>query len=102
MVKNPAANTGDARDASSVPGWGRSPGEENGNHSSILACNIHGHRNLVGYSPWGHKESDTTEHTHTQGGQEDQSLLLIHRSTEPSQCQLFPMITPLGSRADRT
>ena len=33
-------------------------------HSSILACNIHGHRNLVGYSPWGHKESDTTEHTH--------------------------------------
>ena len=21
----------------------------------------HGQRNLVGYSPWGHKESDTTE-----------------------------------------
>ena len=32
-------------------------------HSSILACKIHGHRNLVGYNPWGHKESDTTEHT---------------------------------------
>ena len=71
-------------------------------HSSILACKIHGHRNLVGYNPWGHKELDTTEHTHTQEAQEDQSLLLIHRSTEPSQCQLFPMITPLGSRADRT
>ena len=27
-------------------------------HSSILAC---GQRSLVGYSPWGHKESDTTE-----------------------------------------
>ena len=65
-------------------------------HSSILACKIRGHRNLVGYSPWGRKESDTTERTHTQGGQED------HRSTEPGLCQLFPVITPLGSRADRT
>ena len=26
-------------------------------HSSILAWRIHGQRNLVGYSPWGHKES---------------------------------------------
>ena len=25
----------------------------------------HGHRSLAGYSPWGLKESDTTEHTHT-------------------------------------
>ena len=30
-------------------------------HSSILAWRIHGQRNLAGYSPWGHKESDTTE-----------------------------------------
>ena len=29
MVKNPLANTGDARDASSMPGSGRSPGEVN-------------------------------------------------------------------------
>ena len=26
-------------------------------HSSILAWRIHGQRRLVGYSPWGHKES---------------------------------------------
>ena len=26
-------------------------------HSSILAWRIHGRRRLVGYSPWGHKES---------------------------------------------
>ena len=26
-------------------------------HSSILAWRIHGQRSLVGYSPWGHKES---------------------------------------------
>ena len=33
-------------------------------HSSILARKkSHGQRSLVGYSPWGHKESDTTAHT---------------------------------------
>ena len=31
MVKNPPANTGDIRDLGSVPRWGRSPGEGNGN-----------------------------------------------------------------------
>ena len=30
-------------------------------HSSILAGESHGRRSLVGYSPWGRKESDTTE-----------------------------------------
>ena len=30
-------------------------------HSSILAWESHGQRSLVGYSPWGHKESDMTE-----------------------------------------
>ena len=29
--------------------------------SSILAWRIYGQRSLVGHSPWGHKESDTTE-----------------------------------------
>ena len=32
-------------------------------HSSILAWEISGQMNLVGHSPWGHKESDITEHT---------------------------------------
>ena len=32
-------------------------------YSNILACESHGRRNLAGYSPWGHKESNTTEHT---------------------------------------
>ena len=27
----------------------------------FLPRKFHGQRNLVGYSPWGHKESDTTE-----------------------------------------
>ena len=29
-------------------------------HSSILPGKSHGQRSLTGYSPWGHKESDTT------------------------------------------
>ena len=31
MLKNPPANAGDVRDAGSIPGSGRSPGEGNGN-----------------------------------------------------------------------
>ena len=27
----------------------------------LLPGKFHGRRSLVGYSPWGHKESDTTE-----------------------------------------
>ena len=50
MVKNPACNAGDA---DSIPGWGRSPEGGHGNRQ----------RSLVGYSPWGHKELDTTEVT---------------------------------------
>ena len=30
-------------------------------HSSTLGCKSHGRRSLVGCSPWGREESDTTE-----------------------------------------
>ena len=33
-------------------------------HSSTLGWKIHGQRSLVGYSPWGLEESDTTERLH--------------------------------------
>ena len=37
-------------------------GEGNGNYTPVfLPKESHGQRNLVGYNPWGHKESDTTE-----------------------------------------
>ena len=55
VAKNPPANTGDSRDPGSIPGCGRSPGEES-----------YGQRSPAGYSPWGHKESDTTERARTQ------------------------------------
>ena len=46
----------------SILGLGRSPGEGNGNPLQYSCLeNLHGQRSLVGYSPWGHKESDTTE-----------------------------------------
>ena len=28
---------------------------------AVLPGELHGQRSLAGYSPWGHKESDTTE-----------------------------------------
>ena len=40
MLKNLPANAGDIRDEGSIPGSGRSPGEGNGTHSSILAWEI--------------------------------------------------------------
>ena len=60
--KVPAYNAGDP---GSIPGLGRSPGEENGNPFQYSWLEkSHGWRNLVGYSPWGRKESDTTEQLH--------------------------------------
>ena len=40
MVKNTPANAGDIRDAFSIPGSGRSPGEGKATHSNILAWRI--------------------------------------------------------------
>ena len=40
--------------------------EEMATHSSILPGESHGLQSLAGYSPWGRKESDTTEHEHAQ------------------------------------
>ena len=53
-----AGNTGD---------WVQFLGQEDplekemSTHSNILAWEIHGQRSLAGCSPWGRKESDTTE-----------------------------------------
>ena len=56
------------RDLGLIPGLGRSPGGEHGNPLQYSCLESpHGQRSLIGYSPWGHKESDMTEmtkHTH--------------------------------------
>ena len=51
-------------DLGSISGLERSPGEGHGNplQYSYLE-NPHGQRSLMGYSPWGHKESNMTEYT---------------------------------------
>ena len=62
VVKNPPADAGDTGDTVSIPGSGRSPEIGNG---SPLQCSCleksHGQKSLAGFSPWGRKESDTTE-----------------------------------------
>ena len=62
MVKNLPGHAGDARDACSIPGWGRSPGGGHGNPLQYSCLqNLHEQRSPAGYSPWGLKQSDTTE-----------------------------------------
>ena len=66
MGKESACNAGDTRDEGLIPGLGRSPGVGNGNPLQYSCLeNPHGQRGLVGYSPWGCKESDTTERLST-------------------------------------
>ena len=69
VVKNPSASAGGPREASSILGLGRSPGEGNGNTPEFLPGKSHGQRSLVGYNPWGRKELNTAKHIHTQGFQ---------------------------------
>ena len=69
MVKNLPANAGGTGDTSLISGLERSPERGNGNRLQYSCLeNLHGHRILVVYSPWGHKESDMTEQfsTHIQ------------------------------------
>ena len=49
-----------------IPGLGRSPGKGHGNPLQYTFLeNPHGQRSLAGCSPWGCKESDTTEQLST-------------------------------------
>ena len=57
VVKNSSAIVGNARDSGLIPGrrkWQPTP--------KFLPGESHGQRSLVGYSPWGCRESDMTEH----------------------------------------
>ena len=54
-----------AGDPGLIPGLGRSPGGRHATNSRILVNQLQENprrqRSLQCYSPWGHKESDTTE-----------------------------------------
>ena len=59
------ASAYNAGDPGSIPGLERSSGEGNGNPLQYSCLKkSHGRRILVGYSPWGSKELDTTEWLH--------------------------------------
>ena len=61
-VKASACNVGDL---SSIPGSGRFPWRKKWQPTPVfLPGESHGQRSLMGYSPRGHKESDTTERLH--------------------------------------
>ena len=65
MVKNLPAAARDAGDTGLIPELRRSPSGgrgETATHSSILPGKSHGQRSLAGYSLWGQKELDMTEH----------------------------------------
>ena len=61
--KEPAADAGDSRDW--VDPWVRKiPWSRKWQPIPVfLPGKFHGQRSLVGCSPWGHEESDTTEHS---------------------------------------
>ena len=63
MVKNLPVDAGDVKNMGSVFGW-EDPLEEGMATTPVfLPGESHGQSSLVGYSPWGRKESDTTEAT---------------------------------------
>ena len=65
MVRNLPANAGDTRGVGLTIHLVRQiPRVDNGNPLRILASKFHGQKSLTGYSPWGCKEVDTTEHLH--------------------------------------
>ena len=63
VVKNLPANSGDRRDAGSIPGSRRSLKEGMTSHSSVLAWRIPWTEEPCGLQPIGSQESDMTEAT---------------------------------------
>ena len=64
MGKETACNAGDDRDMQLITGSGRFPWRKAWQPTPVLLLGeSHGQRRLEGYSPWGCKESDTTDTT---------------------------------------
>ena len=63
VVKNPPANTGDIRDKGLIPGSGRYPGGGHGNPLQYSSLENPMDRGAwwATYSPYDHKELDTTQ-----------------------------------------
>ena len=60
-MKNPPANSGDIREAGSIPGWGRSPGGGHGNPLQYSCLENPMDRAAWGLQSMGSLRVDTTE-----------------------------------------
>ena len=78
----------------------RPPGRGHGNPLQYCLENPHGQRSLVGHSPWGHKESDTTEWLSLSLGVR---IRCFHRrnQTSTSGLELKHHFKPLQAKATR-
>ena len=65
----------------------------------LLPGESHGWRSLVGYSPWGHKESDTTEWLHFHFDIIRKQIFLF---PELEACEILHEVTTFGSRDERS
>ena len=63
----------------------------------FLPGEVHGQKNLVGYNPRGCKESDMTEHTHTEMEVLDQKECLLPIITFPTPLRIPDSISPEAS-----
>ena len=62
VVKNPSASVGGCKRCRFDPWVGMIPWRGKWHPTPVfLPGKFHGQRNLVGYSPWGHKDLDMTE-----------------------------------------
>ena len=71
MLKNLSANTGDARDSVSIPGFRKIPWRRKWQPTPVFfPGKSHGQSSLAGYCLWGRKKLDMTEglnmHVHPQ------------------------------------
>ena len=98
VVKNPPFDARDARDA---VGLGRSPGEGKIPTPVFLLEKFHEQRRLVGYSLWGHKESDTIErlsaHTHAQSSSQSPRDAVKWAGLVVLKCVYFSYLQDKGS-----
>ena len=95
VVKNPPVSAADGKDSGSILGSRRIAWRRKWQPTPVLLPGkSHGRRSLVGYSPWGCKELDTTEHvrarahahTHTHPNYLD--LIDIYRTVYSTKCTL--------------
>lgn len=68
-------NARDTREVSLITGWGRDPLEKELAIHQYFSLKIPSTESLLCYSPWGYRESDTTEHKHTHTSLEIVSLI---------------------------